>query len=74
MGSGAGDGVSIRFEPLVQLPQCSDAPHLDALDQAGLGEVVDGDYNGRPAFALGGQHGRQHPLYRTDPPVERQFA
>ena len=30
-------------------PQCSDAPHLDALDQAGLGEVVDGYYNGRPS-------------------------
>jgi len=36
-------------QPLVQLPQCSDAPHLDALDQAGLGEVVDGYYNGRPS-------------------------
>ena len=32
-------------------------PHLDFLDQAGLGEVVDGDYNGRPAFALMSAHG-----------------
>ena len=73
MGSGAGDGVSIRSTTCAIVPMFG-GPHLDSLDQAGLGEVVDGDYNGRPAFALGGQHGRQHPLYRTNPPVERQFA
>ena len=56
MGSGAGDGVSIRSTTCAIVPMFG-RPHLDSLDQAGLGEVVDGDYNGRPAFALMSAHG-----------------
>ncbi len=62
-------------QPGLQLPQRAHAPHLDAVDQAGLGAGC------RPApttagqpSPLGRQHRRQHPLDRAHPPVEREFA
>lgn len=61
-------------QPVLQLAQRAHAPHVDAVDQAGLGQVVGRDHHGRPAVALGGQHRGQHPAHRPDPPVQRQLA
>ena len=54
-------------EPPLQLRQRPHTPDLDAVDQAGLGQVVDRHHDRRPALPLGGQHRGQHALAPVGP-------
>ena len=66
--------LCLSGEPGLQLAQRPRTPHLDTVDEAGLGVVVDRDHDSGPSLAFGGQHGRQHTFGRSHPPVERQFT
>ena len=61
-------------EPALQLAQRRHTEHLDAVDQAGLGQVLQRHHHGRPALPLGRQHRGKTPAHRPHPAVERQFA
>ncbi len=66
--------IARAVEPGLDLAQRCRSVYLDAVHQDGLREVVYRHDHGRPALALGCDHGGQHPTDGADASVKRQFT